>query len=397
MDMNLKIWSKLFLVFTVLLVWACKDNGPDDPQPELPKLNVSNVTIFEGDGSTTFNFKVALSAVSETAVTADFITEEITAGENSDFIPQSGTLSIAPGEQEYTIAIEIVTDTIQEPDEEFKVIISNATNATILNSEGLGTIRNDDNYVFIPADGYITPLSYTGYDLVWQDEFDGTELNLNDWTHEQGAGGWGNNELQHYTNRTDNSRVQSGNLIIEAKQESFNGSNYTSARIITRGKQSFTWGRVDIRAILPEGQGIWPALWMLGESFSTVGWPACGEIDIMELVGHQPSTVHGTAHWGPQGQSFSINDGEHIDLNGEKFSDKYHVFSIIWEPGKITWYMDDQQFFQIENSDIDETYRFDDEFFFIFNIAVGGNWPGNPNASTQFPQQMIVDYIRVFQ
>jgi len=393
---------KLFLLFvicTVVFTTACKDDGGgDDPQPDLPKLNVSNVTIFEGDANTTFNFKIGLNAVSELAVNVDYRTEEITAAENTDFIPQNGSLSIAPGEQEYTLSIEIVTDTLKEADEEFKVIISNPVNATIQNSEGIGTIRNDDTYIFVPADGYITPESYTGYDLVWQDEFDGNELNQNDWSYEIGAGGWGNNELQYYTDRADNSRVQDGNLIIEAKQESFSGSNYTSARLITSGKQSFTWGRVDIRAILPEGQGVWPALWMLGENIWTIGWPACGEIDIMELVGHEPSTVHGTAHWGPQGQTFSNNAGTGFNLSGgEKFSDKYHVFSIIWEPGKIKWLVDDQQYFQIENADINEAYRFDDEFFFIFNIAVGGNWPGSPDASTQFPQQMIVDYIRVFQ
>jgi len=398
MDKRLKLIGWMVMLCIVIITIACKDDGQgDDPEPVLPKLNVSNVTIFEGDASTTFNFKVGLSAVSETTVTADFMSEDGTAGEGEDYIPQSGTLSIAPGEQEFTIAIEIVTDTLKEADETFSLIIANAVNATIQVNEGIGTIRNDDTFVFIPSDGYITPESYTGYNLVWQDEFDGTEINSNNWTHEIGAGGWGNEESQYYTNRSDNSRVQDGNLIIEAKEESFSGSDYTSARMITAGKQEFQFGRIDVRAILPEGQGIWPAIWMLGGNIWDIGWPACGEIDIMELVGHEPSKVHGTAHWGPQGQTFSNNAGESISLSREKFSDKYHVFSIIWEQGQIKWLMDDQQFFQITDDNITETYRFDNNFFFIFNIAVGGIWPGYPDATTQFPQQMVVDYIRVFQ
>ncbi|MCB9323917.1 MAG: family 16 glycosylhydrolase [Lewinellaceae bacterium] len=309
----------------------------------------------------------------------------------------SGTLIIPTGAREGYIEVEIVGDIIKEQDEEFKVVLSNPVNATIVNGEGLGTIRNDDTYIDIPEDGYITPESYTGYELVWGDEFNGTALNMEDWTYEVNGDGGGNNELQYYTDRPQNSFLSNGNLVIEAKEESYQGKQYTSARIVTQNKQLFQFGRVDIRAILPKGQGIWPALWMLGTNISSVGWPACGEIDIMELIGHQPSTVYGTIHSGAQGQGYSNHVGQSYTLNGGDFSDEYHVFSLIWEPNSIKWLVDDNQFFSITNADVPGAYPFNDKFFFIFNVAVGGNWPGSPDGTTVFPQQMIVDYVRVFQ
>lgn len=388
-----------FLLTFNLLIAACGDKEPDDaPIPELPKLSIGSATLFEGNENQIFRFQVSVSAATEEVIRVDFSTVEVTAQEGADFERTAGTLSIEAGERTAFIDVPILTDSLKEADEEFKVLLSSAVNAVILNGEGLGTIRNDDNYVFIPEDGYITPESYTGYSLVWQDEFNGTELNTADWTRETGGHGWGNEELQYHTNRTDNAYLSDGSLIIEAKKENYNGSGYTSARLITENKQTFAFGRIDIRAILPEGQGIWPALWMLGTNIRDIGWPACGEIDIMELVGHEPSTVHGTAHWGPQNQGYSHYKGEGYQLNGgEKFSEKYHVFSLIWEPNSIKWLVDDNEYFQITPSDVDGNYPFNSDFFFIFNIAVGGRWPGSPDATTQFPQRMYVDYVRVFQ
>jgi len=394
--------NKLILLLALAAVFTmttCKDDNSTDPSTDLLRISISSVTNFEGDDDTNFNFKVSASAVTDKEIQANFSTEEVTAGKGTDFVDASGTLTIAVGEREAFIEINIVTDTIKEADEEFKVVLSNPVNATITTAEGTGTIRNDDTFVFVPDDGYITPESYTGYDLIWQDEFDGNgALNPSDWTHETGNSGWGNNELQYYTEGTGNAYQSGGKLVIEAKEESFNGAPYTSARVITQDKQTFGHGRVDIRARLPEGQGIWPALWMLGNNFSSVGWPACGEIDIMELVGHEPGTTHGTAHWGPQGQGFSNYQGAPYNLSsGKKFSEEFHVFSIVREPGEITWYVDDNQFFRLTNDDVNGAYPFDMDFFFIFNIAVGGNWPGNPDATTVFPQRMFVDYVRVFQ
>lgn len=251
-----------------------------------------------------------------------------------------------------------------------------------------------DNEVPV-GEGYSTPLSYNGYNLVWNDEFDGTSLNTDDWQFEIGTGnsGWGNNEKQYY--RRENTKVENGLLVIEAKEESYQGSPYTSSRITTQGKQSFMYGRIDIRAILPKGQGIWPALWMLGESISSVGWPACGEIDIMEMIGGsgRENTVHGTLHWNIEehaqaGQGYSLSSGT--------FADEYHVFTIIWNETSIKWFVNDNKFYELDITPSHMT-EFHKPHFFIFNLAVGGNWPGYPDATTVFPQTLKVDYIRVFK
>jgi len=393
---NIK-FAIIYILLTVFLT-SCGGNSEPMETPQLPKLSISSVTKFEGDTDDIFSFVVNLNQASEDVVSFDYRTVELTAKSNDDYIPQANNLSLNPGETSLIIDIKIIADTWKEADEQFTVTLSNPVNATISTVEGIGTIRNEDTEVMTSEDGYTTPDNYPNYDLIWADEFDAACLNPDDWTHEIGNSGWGNNELQFYTDRKDNSFLQNGNLIIEAKEESFGTANYTSARLVTQNKQSFGFGRIDIRAILPEGQGIWPALWMLGSNFQDIGWPACGEIDIMELLGHQPSTTHGTAHWGPQGQGFSNNHGEDYNLPaGTKFSDEFHVFSIIWEPGKIEWFVNDNKFFTLSNADVSGDYPFDREFFFIFNIAVGGNWPGNPDNSTVFPQQMIIDYVRVFQ
>ena len=248
----------------------------------------------------------------------------------------------------------------------------------------------------IPKVGATSPTAYPNMSLVWADEFDGKTLNTAHWTFETGNGsnGWGNNELQFY--RTQNTSIQDGHLVITAKKEAFGGKEYTSSRIITKGKKEFRYGRIDIRAALPKGQGIWPALWMLGANFDTVSWPACGEIDIMEMVGGsgRENTVHGTVHW--------QNAGKHAQFGGKTtlpsgtFSDQFAVYSIIWDATSIRWLVDNKQYHVIDTTpaELDEFRR---NFFFIFNVAVGGNWPGSPNQTTAFPQHLIVDYVRVFQ
>lgn len=260
------------------------------------------------------------------------------------------------------------------------------------------TVQVGEEVVIDLTKGYITPDSYTDYLLAWKDEFEGTALS-SDWTHEIGTGsnGWGNNELQYY--RSQNTSVADDVLIIQAKNESFGGRQYTSSRIITKGNQSFKYGRIDIRAILPYGQGIWPALWMLGSNFSTMGWPKCGEIDIMEMIGGsgRENTVHGTLHWDNNGSyACTCDQSNDYSLSSGTFSDEFHVFSIIWDNQKIEWYVDDNLYKTVDISPTDLS-EFQENFFFIFNVAVGGNWPGSPNSSTQFPQQMVVDYVRVFQ
>jgi beta-glucanase (GH16 family) len=237
--------------------------------------------------------------------------------------------------------------------------------------------------------------------LVWQDDFEANDINADNWSFEIGDGcpnlcGWGNAELQYYTD--DNASIVEGHLVIEAKKENRGSRSYTSSRMISKNKQSFQYGRIDIRANLPYGQGIWPALWMLGDNINQVGWPACGEIDIMELIGGDASgrdnTIHGTAHW--QDDGFKADYGSAYSLSDGIFNDEFHVFSLVWTENQIQWLVDDHIFHQMAITD-PLLSEFRKSFFFIFNIAVGGSWPGSPTISTVFPQYMIVDYIRVFQ
>ena len=250
-----------------------------------------------------------------------------------------------------------------------------------------------------PKDQIDIPVGYT---LVWNDEFDGTAVDPASWRYETGDGtdyglpaGWGNNEKQLYTNSSDNSGIETdGDLsVLAIKALEDNTGGYTSARLSTKDLISIRFGLLEIRAKLPEGQGIWPAIWMLGGNIDQVGWPSCGEIDIMELVGHLPKTSHGTAHYNENGHLYK--GSSYVIQN--KFSEEFHVFSIFWDNNIIRWYVDYNKFFELGSTDVGSTYPFNDPFFFIMNIAVGGNWPGDPDATTVFPQEMQVDYVRVFQ
>lgn len=259
---------------------------------------------------------------------------------------------------------------------------------------------NKDTLI-IPTEGYDAPTSYEGYSLVWSDEFDGTSLSQTDWTFENGDGcpslcGWGNNELQYYSSSADNLFFKEGKLVICAKKEAYGGKQYTSAKIKTQHKKPFRFGRIDIRAVMPVGQGIWPALWMMPDKDVHGTWPRSGEIDIMEYLGHDSSRVHGTVHYGPGPGSIQIS--RNTKLGTGSFNQKFHVFSLIWEEDKIQWLVDDVVFSTVTKADVGEhNYPFNEEFYFIMNLAVGGNWPGNPDNTTKFPQYFVVDYVRVYQ
>ncbi len=253
--------------------------------------------------------------------------------------------------------------------------------------------------IIIPKTGFQSPDSYPGLNLIWKDEFNNTKLNMDNWNFQLGNGcpnlcGWGNNELQYY--KKENVSFKDGNLIVTAKNEKTNTNNYSSSRINTQGKFSFHFGRIDIRAVLPAGQGIWPAIWMLGDEIANVGWPASGEIDIMEMIGgsQRENTVHATLHWDNKGSHASL--GKEYTLSKGTFQDEFHVFSIIWNQNNILWLIDNIEYYKIDLT-INEMEEFQGDFHFLINIAVGGNWPGNPDNTTTFPQHLIVDYIRVFQ
>ncbi len=384
-----------------LWISSCNKEGGDDPMPVLPALSIADASMPEGNQNGKLVFTVTLSKTPTANVVVNYATLNGTAIAGRDYVAKTdGNLLFKPNETQKTIEIDILADEIKESDNFFEVLLLNPVNAGLEKSRARGTILNDDqdNALVIPTTGFTSPLSYPGRNLVWADEFNDAALNVSDWTFEIGTGqsGWGNNELQHY--RAENTTLVDGHLVIEARQENFGSSAYTSSRIITQGKKEFKFGRIDIRAALPKGQGLWPALWMLGSNFQQAGWPACGEIDIMELVGHIPNRVHGTVHFGPSVAQRQERSASRALSGNATFSDEFHVFSLEWEQDRIRWFLDGTQFHEITPADMGgAAYPFNQPFFFIFNVAVGGNWPGSPDNTTMFPQRMIVDYVRVFQ
>jgi len=240
--------------------------------------------------------------------------------------------------------------------------------------------------------------------LTWSDEFNGpngSPVDPSKWVSETGGKGWGNNELEYYTARPVNAYQQDGNLVIKVLQEKYSGEgvtrNYTSARLKTLGKFSQAYGRFEARIKIPRGQGMWPAFWMMGDDIENVNWPACGEIDIMENIGKEPAIVHGSIH-GP-----GFDDGD-LEANfslppGHALADDFHVYAVEWEPDAIRFYLDDHLYTTRTHADMRSGWKwsFDHPFFLLLNVAVGGDWPGSPDASTVFPQTMMVDYVRVYR
>jgi beta-glucanase (GH16 family) len=245
-----------------------------------------------------------------------------------------------------------------------------------------------------------------GRTLIWSDEFngpDGSRPNPGKWHIVQDGSGFGNNEQQYYTDRQVNVHQEKGNLVITARKEPFTGRDgvsraYTSARLETEGRFQQKYGRIEARIKLPNGQGIWPAFWMLGNDIPSAGWPACGEIDIMENVGFEPLKVHGSLH----GPGYSGNNpltGTYTLTKSARFSDDFHVFAVEWEPSVVRFYVDDSLYETqtIDNIPSSKRWAFDHPFFILLNVAVGGNWPGSPDGTSSFPVSMLVDYVRVYR
>jgi beta-glucanase (GH16 family) len=250
-----------------------------------------------------------------------------------------------------------------------------------------------------------TPIEKRGWKLTWHDEFDRKGVNHPDpskWELEIGGDGWGNNELEYYTQRIENSREQKGHLAITAAKEDYAGDegvkrSYTSARLKTKTHFSQAYGRFEARIKLPGGKGIWPAFWLLGDDVGKTGWPSSGEIDIMESIG-DTTTVYGTLH-GPGYSGASGLPGKYVLSGKKKFQDKFHLFAVEWDPEVIRFFVDDVMYASKTPQDVPQNSKwvFDHPFFIILNLAVGGNWPGSPDKSTKFPQTMLIDYVRVYE
>jgi len=364
-----------YLLLLLLFLTACDDDDPQATNPDDPTNLSLDIFVYEDESGT-----VVISALAENTTEYHFFMDD----DSPDPIIKS------TGDLEYTY------------------VRSGNYDIAVRAYGPSGRYLEKEERVFVAADepvdigaGYSTPISYPEMTLVWNDEFDGQVLDSDVWSHDEGDGcpnlcGWGNNELEYY--RAQNTWLDDGRLTIEAREETFGGRFYTSGKIVTRGKQAVQYGRIDIRATLPKGQGIWPALWGLGTNQASVGWPNCGEIDIMEMIGGngRENTIGGNVYYSipstPQPQS----QPKSYTLDQGTFADEFHVFSIVWDEQEITWFVDDIEYhsFPITASDRDE---FQKPFYIIMNVAVGGNWPGAPDQTTVFPTRMQVDYIRVFQ
>ncbi|TWU45584.1 Glucan endo-1,3-beta-glucosidase A1 precursor [Novipirellula aureliae] len=247
------------------------------------------------------------------------------------------------------------------------------------------------------------PASLTYSQLVWSDEFEGEELDRSKWSIEVNAFGGGNQELQIYTDRQENVRVEDGNLVIEARNDkaavSGTEREYSSGRVRTKKRGDWKYGRIDVRAKVPAGKGIWSAIWMLPTDEKYGGWAASGEIDIMEMRGQDPNIVLGTLHYGDNWPR-NTHSGDQYKLEAGSFADDFHVFSIVWKPGQIDWLIDGKRYqtqTKWSTAGADFPAPFDQEFHLLLNVAVGGNFLGSPDATTEFPRQMQVDYVRVYQ
>jgi beta-glucanase (GH16 family) len=242
-----------------------------------------------------------------------------------------------------------------------------------------------------------TPISVPeDWTLVWQDEFDGDAIDKNNWTYDLGGGGWGNGEMQVYTDKPENARVENGLLVIEARKETLEGGGlqFTSARLKTQGLQTFQYGRIEARIKVPEGKGFWPAFWMLGENFPLVGWPDCGEIDIMEYVGREPDLIIGTMH-GP-GYSGALGLSR-WNRQSFKIADDFHTYAIEWDENQISWFFDGEAYNTFTREVVGiRPWAFDQPFFIILNFAIGGTLGGLVTPDTEFPAQYLVDYVRVY-
>jgi len=350
------------LIWLLALATGCgKGNGGNN---DIPQMTFDDVQVNEGNsGTSQVAIKLVLNRTSSKEISVRYSTIEGTAKAGEDFTAVQGQLvTFQPNEKEKTVHIQIIADEFREADETFLVKFDNPSNVFLLKGTATVTIKNDDTKVPFSNTGYEAQTNYQGYTLVWSDEFNGTELDNSNWTAETGDGcpnlcGWGNNELQYYMPPPNNVFFQDGKMIIEARAETYGGKNYTSTRIKTQGKRFFKFGRVDIR----------------------------------------PSKAHATVHFGPGPGSINISR-THTLSGGATYNDAFHVFSMEWEEDTLRFYVDDILYSTVTKADLgSNTYPFNESFYFLINLAVGGNWPGAPDANTTFPQWLIVDYIRIYQ
>jgi beta-glucanase (GH16 family) len=347
--MQLKNIAAVIFLFSFFTASSCKKDSSTPANPAPSNLEVNATVSADGTGNVSFK------ATATNAATFDF--------EYGDAVVETGTNGAVT--HRYTLA---GTNTF-------------TVRVTAKNSAGVSTVKTITVTVTV---------TITAPALVWSDEFNADGLpNPAKWGYDLGAGGWGNNEAQYYTSRGDNAVVINGVLKINLKKEAYSGSNYTSARLLTKDKFSFKYGKVEARAKLPAGGGTWPAIWMLGSNIGTVGWPACGEIDIMEHLGNDLNRIYTTLHY-PGRSGGNANGSSRVISNA---TTEFHIYSLEWSPTEIKISVDDQVIHTVANT---ASLPFNQNFFIICNVAMGGNFGGviDPNVTSA---TMEIDYIRVYQ
>lgn len=323
-------------------------------------------------------------------------------GEGGDAGGTIVTLSDTPEEYSFTFVMTRETD----PQARFEFELGRIPGTVYLSDVALRPVGEREISL---SDTEIAEYVNADWNLVYAEEFEGPDINTDLWNFEIGNGhrngipGWGNAERQYYTDEAQNAFIRDGALVIRAledeRTDQFGSYPYTSARMITDGNWELQYGRVDVRARMPEGQGLWPAVWMLGSNLSEVGWPQSGEIDIMEYLGHEPYTAHGTVHGPGYSGGGGIGASITLDEDSASLAEDFHVYSIIWDEDLILWLVNDEVYHSITAQQVEELYNarwvFNEPFYMLLNVAVGGYWPGYPDDTTEFPQEMVVDYIRV--
>ncbi len=386
----------------LLFVGACWLNGACSKNAatvmdSAPTVFVYDASVYDAATSSDLVLKVKLDKASATPVSVSFATQDYTAVAGTEYVSKSGVLTFPANTTDQEIHIAIPGYPYRRPNKEFLVLLTAPVGMTLGNTKATALIQSSGKLISpdnMDSAGYKTPDHYAGFKSAWSDEFNGTAIDTSSWSYDTGGGGWGNHELEYYTISPNNSYISNGNLVIEARREGPAGNyNYTSARMLTKGKKSFTYGRVDVRAKIPSGKGIWPAIWGLGANIDKVNWPACGETDIMEVVGRDPAKLYGTLHFANATGAHAQNGGTYI--NNEEFAKVYHVYSIDWTSDKIDFYVDDILFFS-SPTNVAANGAFNLPTFFILNVAVGGDFGGPVDDALVFPKRMNVDYIRVF-
>lgn len=391
-------------MFLILLNITCNKTNIHEDTPK-PVLLVDHLSVIEGE-SDSLQVGVTLKGTHKDAIIIKYQTIAGTATELEDYTHIFGEMqfqSLDSIEKQF-VPIKIIDDDIYEETEKFKIEFSTDDDVKLnIKTSEITIFDNDLEEIIYNYEGYSTPKEYDGWTSVFADEFSGTMLNEEYWNPVIGNGcpslcGFGNNEKQYY--RKENIEIDSGLLTIHALKQEYESNYYTSARLNTKDKIYFFFGRVDIRAKLPYSQGLWPALWMQGQDDNMVGWPERGEIDIMELRGNQPNVVSSTVHYkNASGNHYHPPSKTHT-LSQYDYSDEFHVFSIIWNKYKIEFFVDDERynvvFFSSQNF-YQGNNPFLEPFYILMNVAVGGNFGGDPDTTTIWPQKMEVDYVRVFQ